>query len=315
MAEKKKVILITGACGFVGSNLYNRLSQDDNYVVMGCDNMAFGYIKNIGMDEIEDMKNLKASFLFDDFDKFPQNILDQTDILLHLGTSNIIYAMTEPVKVFEVNAYKTIKLFEKFKGKIIYTSTTSVYGQADIIPTSETAEPKLSNAYDQSKLIAEHFLRQRGNYTTLRLSNVYGPNQRPESAYCGVVGRLVAQALKGESLTVIGDGTQTRDYTFVDDVVNAVLLAIEQDAKNTEINIASGKEATILNLVDLISMEESIPKFGVNKGVVKRSIDKINRRCLLIEKAKYELGWSPKTSLTEGLRKTISWQLKEYHGK
>lgn len=287
-------IIITGACGFVGSNIVKRLVKE-KYQTNNVDNLSFGNLSNLQDIVIRNRD-------FNDLDDYE---LNQSDILIHCATSNIIYAMNKPIKTFQNNATNTIKLFQRFKGKIIYTSTASVYGQADVIPTIEDADIRTNNAYDQSKYIAELFLQQRGNYTTLRLSNVYGINQRADNPYCGVIGKLIDNVLHNQSVKINGDGNQTRDYTFVDDVVKAVMVAAKTNSLNTEINIASGQETSILQLINKIS---EIINYKVSiRHIEPRRIDGIERRCLSIKKAAQLLGWAPQTSLEEGIKKTIQW--------
>lgn len=291
--DKMPSILLTGACGFVGSNIYNRLVEE-GYSPVALDNLRFG-----------NSSNIQGSFILDGFENLSEEFINEFDILVHCATSNIIYAMDHPVETFQNNATNTIKLFKKFRGRIIYTSTASVYGQADVIPTPEDAEIKTNNSYDQSKYIAELFLQQRGNYTTLRLSNVYGFNQRPDNPFCGVIGKLVYGILNKEKIKVNGSGLQTRDYTLVDDVVDAIMIVINKEALNTEINIATGVETSIIQLCDSISC---ILKTEANiQKIESRKIDGIYRRCLDVQKASRLLGWKPKTSLEEGVKKTILW--------
>lgn len=282
-------ILITGAVGMIGANLCHRLNER-SYEFIACDNLSFGRIENT---------EGKYPIIKCDFKEIPQSTLDQFDILIHLATSNIIYAMTEPIETFKNNALETMKLFNRFKGKIIYTSTASVYGNADLFPTPEKAEIKLSNPYDTSKYIAEWYLRTRGNFTTLRLSNVYGRFQDQSSPYCGVLGKFIDKYLEGKPFTIYGDGTATRDYTYVEDVVNAIIDCIELESLNIEINIATGVETNVIDLTNMIDLK------SVFKMMPSRSIDAIQRRCLDISKAKQLLGWEPKTSLQEGIKQLI----------
>lgn len=286
-------IILTGASGFVGSNVAKKLLEY-GYTINCIDDLRFGNLNNA------------EGLLIDhtDFNNISEDELNKNDILIHCATSNIIYAMEHPIETFQNNATNTIKLFQKFKGKIIYTSTASVYGQADDIPTPEDAEIRLNNAYDQSKYIAELFLQQRGNYTTLRLSNVYGPHQRPDNPYCGVMGKIIDSAINKKPFHINGDGKQTRDYTYIDDVVQAIMLAIIKPAQNTEINIATSKETSILNL-----MQKSFPAgyiINITWGPV-RKIDGITRRALDISKAKKLLSWQPEVTVEEGIKKTILW--------
>lgn len=290
-------IILTGACGFVGSAVSQRLFES-GYELVNIDDLSFGNLKNLS-------GNNKLNYRFR-FEKLTEQDLQPFDILIHCATSNIIYAIDKPIETFQNNATNTIKLFQKFKGRIIYTSTASVYGQADVIPTPEDAEIRTNNAYDQSKYIAELFLQQRGNYTTLRLSNVYGPNQRADNPFCGVMGRFLDNILKNQTIKINGEGSQTRDYTFVDDVVDAIMLTLEKPALNTEINIATGKETSILNLIETMLEVITPPEFEIER-IPQRKIDGIMRRALNIEKAKLLLGWQPKTSLEEGIKKTVEW--------
>lgn len=299
MGFKKKgkpSLILSGALGFVGSNVASRLTSL-GYDSFNIDNLQFGS-ENNASGEWHKMG----------FECLTQEQLDEYDILIHLATSNIIYSQTEPIKTFKTNALDTINLFRKFKGKIIYTSTASIFGMAKVFPTPEDAEPDVSNAYDMSKLVGEIFLQQRGNYTTLRLSNVFGRNQRP-GTFCGVIGKLLDQALNDKPMEIIGDGSQTRDYTFVEDVVDAIELAVNKPALNTEINIATGIETSVKSLA--IAIASALDKTVSINSLPLRSIDSLTRRCLDIRKAKSLLNWEPKHTLKSGLQKTIEWMQGE----
>lgn len=292
-------LILTGALGFVASNVAARL-KERGYESYNIDDLSFGSEKNaVGEWHKEGFQNLT------------EEQLSEYDVLLHLATSNIIFAMSHPLETFKTNALDTMELFDKFKGKIIYTSTASIYGDATVIPTPEDASRNLTNAYDTSKYIAEMFLKQRGNYTTLRLSNVYGINQRASNPFCGVMGKLLQQAMNGAKMTIIGDGMQTRDFTYVEDVVDAIELAVNQEAKDTEINIATGIETRIKELPFLIGKAIEYNTIETTNDVPIRAIDSLTRRCLDISKAKRLLGWEPKHTLEQGLKKTVAWMKKE----
>jgi len=203
----KKSVLISGIAGFIASNVANKLVKL-GYAVFGYDNLKFGFKDNLDPE----VRWMQESFV-----ETSPSILNSFDVLLHMATSNIIFSIGNPIETFKVNALDSIGLIEGFKGQVVYTSTSSVYGNASIIPTVEDSGFYVSNAYDQSKLILERFLKLRGNYTTLRLSNVFGPNQRPENPYCGVVGKFIDAAFKGEPMQVYGDGRSTRDFCVTGD--------------------------------------------------------------------------------------------------
>lgn len=295
-----KRILVTGGCGFVGSNIAKRLISlgHDVFIV---DNLKFGNEKNLPEG--------CSGFYRQGFETLTKNFLSGFDTLIHCATSNIIYAMDNPIETFQNNATNTILLFSRFTGKIIYTSTASVYGQSDWLPTPEWAEIRISNAYDQSKYIAELFLIHRGNYTTLRLSNVYGDNQRADNPFCGVIGKLCYNIINDIPIQVNGDGFQTRDFTYIDDVVNAVVLSVDHDPLNMELNIASGRETSIYQLIECIS--HITDKKPVVNYVENRKIDGITRRKINVSLAEKKLGWKPCVFIKAGIGFTIDWIMNQ----
>lgn len=283
-------ILIIGGAGFVGSNIAIRLHSQGHRVLV-VDDLSFGYADNLPSD---------LHFVKMDQKDIPQPILDEHEVMINMACSNIIYAMEHQNETYQNNIGSFLDCAQRFKGKIIYASTASVYGDAHVIPTPEDGAIILSNAYSSSKRYAERWLALRGNYTTLRLSNVYGPKQRPENPYCGVMGRFMNNFLNNEPIQIYGDGKATRDYTYVDDVFGAVEMAMEKPALNTEINIASGTETSVLHLVETIIGKSNHPYYFGRP----RKIDTISRRCLDITKAKELLGWEPLVSLEEGMMLT-----------
>lgn len=289
MARK---ILILGSAGFLGSNIVKRL-YTLGHDICGVDNFWFGYKENIEFEY--PFLNSNVADITD---------LDKYDIIVSAYCSNIIYAMKDPIGTYENNIVSGMKCFSRFKGKIIYLSTSSVYGNADIYPTKESCPMSLKGAYAISKYIMEEYLKTRGGFTILRLSNVYGYNQRPENPYCGVINKFIYNKLKNKKSKVSGGLEASRDYTFVDDVVDAVVKAINIPALNTEINIGTSTETTIAELIKLIG--------GDYDMVEKREIDNISRRCLDIEKSKSYLGWEPKTLLKDGIKKTTQWIKTNY---
>jgi UDP-glucose 4-epimerase len=303
-------ILITGISGFIGSNVAIKLSQL-GHEIYGVDSLKFGYVENLNGIPVRWSKK--------SFTNIPQELLDSYDVLIHLATDNLIYAQTNVIDTFKTNSIDTIKLIDRFKGKIIYTSTCSIYGNASVYPTPENANDDINNAYDQSKLTVEKYLHVRGDYTTLRLSNVYGPNQRPDNPFCGVVARFIKNCIDMKPFDINGDGRSTRDFTYVDDVVESVVLACDQKAKNTEINIATGVETSTIKLAFFIqnimetefSMINHANSFSINY-IPNRSIDGISRRCLDNRRAKELFGWEPKVPLKEGIVKTIDWIKANY---
>lgn len=288
--------LISGVAGFVGSNIAAKLLELD-YEVYGCDDMSFG-----------DKRNIPDGLAWMDmgFENAGERYLSEYDVLIHAATKNIIWSQSHPVPTFISNGVDTIKFFQKFKGKIIYLSSASVYNNAKNFPTKEETETHVVNAYDASKLIVELFLQERGDQSTLRLSNVIGENQRPDNPYCGVVAKMIHSCLNGDPIIINGTGTHTRDYTYVGDVVNAVIKAVEFPPINTCVNISTEKETSVIALGEMIAKAIGVP-FDPRYAPA-RAIDTITRRVLGNHKAKRMLDWYPKTSLEEAIKKTIAWQ-------
>jgi nucleoside-diphosphate-sugar epimerase len=290
------MIYVTGSAGFIGSNVCNWLERDDSDYI-GIDDLSFGDIINV--------KN-KSRFFLTDFNNFEagERFGKDKDILIHCATSNIIYGIDHPVETFNNNGLKTIELFRRFNGRIIYMSTSSVYGNAEKIPTTEEGSIMVYNSYDTSKRIAELYLTLRGNYTTLRLSNVYG-NQLPSNPYCGVITKLLYCTFNEIPFKIYGNGESTRDYTYIGDVIEAIQKTVTRGSAFTEINIGTGDETSTLELIRLVS--KLTGRKVLTEQVKGRDIDCIDRRCLDVSKAKNLLDWQPSTHIGLGLVKTIEW--------
>lgn len=299
MAAYKSVLVIGGA-GFVMSNLAQRLNELDHSVTI-VDDFSFGFESNIPDD---------VTFIKSRYQSLDESFIKSFDVIVFGMCSNIIFAMEHPIETFINNSLDAMEFIDRCGDKkIIYSSTSSVYGGAFDYPTKEDEIQKCYNAYDSSKYILELYLKKRGNYTTLRLSNVYGERQRPENPYCGVMGKFLDCALNGESMEIYGDGKSTRDYTYVGDTVDAFVMAVEQDAKNTEINVGTGIETSVIDLAQMISGILNVPTSI--KYVNKRSIDRISRRQLDISRAEKLLGWKPMRGLVHGIKMTSIWMKQQ----
>jgi UDP-glucose 4-epimerase len=198
---------------------------------------------------------------------------------------------------------------------IVYSSSASVYGNARYLPVNEDDRITILNPYAASKLSAENycmaFYESYGiPVAVLRYSNVYGIKQSPNNPYCGVVSKFFDSVLNDHPIQIHGDGEQTRDYTYVDDVVEATMLAaLSPKVVGEVLNIGTGKETSVRELANLvleISGKNMKPIF-----IDRRDIDNIRRRVLNIEKVRKHLKWIPTTPLEEGLRKTYKWLLSK----
>lgn len=278
-------VLVTGSEGFVGKNLVERLLADGHEVVP--------------YDEKIDRPT--ESYWIEQ---------EPFDVCFHLACMNQMRATQFPQENLEVNAMDTRLMAEEARNqgaKFIYTSTASVYGNAKTIPTPVTEQLNPLTDYAVAKLAGEYFVKNSGaDWTILRLSNVYGPHQTLDNPYCGVIGRFIEASLAGKPMQIIGDGQQTRDFSFVGDVVeHLVQVGIHRREKGV-FNVSSGVETSIYDLATIISAQTDHPLYESDQnwvsGVPARPIDSIERRCLVPD-------LRCETDLDFGIEKTVDWFL------
>jgi UDP-glucose 4-epimerase len=195
---------------------------------------------------------------------------------------------------------------------VIYTSSTSVYGNPRYLPVNEDDHLSLLTPYAVSKLSGEHyctaFWESYGLPTTaVRYSNIFGPGQDPANPYCGVVAKFVEALFEGRPPVIHGDGNQTRDFTFIDDAVDATVLAATSERALGEVfNVGTGVETSVNQLCTTL-----IGLIGASITPAhsdRRDVDNIRRRVVNIEKTRRALRWVPEVTLEEGLRRTVEWQ-------
>jgi UDP-glucose 4-epimerase len=307
-AFKGKKILITGGGGFVGSNLVKALSAYDCSLTV-LDDFFTGDIENLRGIDCQVVTGSVAD------KELVYNQVEGKDIVFHLAARNIILSNKNPREDLEVNVVGSFNVFEaciKHKvSRVVYSSTSSIYGNPKILPINEDAETLFLSFYSASKYSAEVYARSFYEVYNLpisivRYSNVYGYNQSPKNPYCGVIGKFISAALQNKPITIHGDGEQTRDFTFIDDAVEATIqCAIVPKAIGNVYNVGTGVEVSVNHLAELIN-EVSGSKVPI-EYIDKRDIDNIRRRVVNIEKARHELQYSPLNTLKKGLEKTIEW--------
>lgn len=293
---KNKKILITGGCGFVAGRIAEVLGVDNDVVVV--DNMRYW------VDDKVVPKNVLHQFI----DVSEVYVSSGWDYIIHGATVNIIHGMSDPKLCVDTNWNQTVQFFDSVPPNvpILYLSTSSIYGNGISIPTPETCRVAPSSVYAMTKLMAEMYLLQNHpNCVIARLSNVYGPRQRPDNPYSGVMVKLLQSNITSTPFTVYGDGSQTRDFTYVDDVVEACVALLEKGRKGEVYNIGSGVETSIAELMQHLHNDVDV---NVVEG---RPIDNITRRCLDIKKIKMDTGWEPKVNLRDGIAKTVIWLMGE----
>lgn len=301
-----KRILVTGGCGFIGSHLVDALVGAGQKVVI-IDNLSTGnkaFVNKKARLVVGDITNEVA---------LNQLIIKHGPfgIIFHLAAQKSVTASArDPHTDAKINIMGSLNLFEAARKhnikRIIFSSTGgALYGDGVTLPTKEDAKIEPLSPYGIAKYSIENYLRfyqQLGISTQiLRYSNVYGPRQDPHGE-AGVVAIFCQKVLKGEDLTIFGDGKQTRDFVYVGDVVAANLAAIKSKTSSTW-NIGTGKETSINQLTKgLVAIAQDIrPK--INYAPAR--LGELKRSCLDNSKAKKELKWQPQTTLADGLKLTL----------
>lgn len=309
MRFKNKKILVTGGAGFIGSNLVRSLSLEGPKLTV-LDDLFTGDLSLI--EGIPNISFIKGSIT--DYD-LVDDLVKDADIIFNLAARNIIVSTKRPRTDFNVNAGGMINILISAKKhgieRIVYTSSASVYGNSRYLPINEDDRLQILNPYAASKLAGESYcMAFFESYdipvTIVRYSNVYGINQSPSNPYCGVVSKFFTSVLNGESPQIHGDGEQTRDFTFVDDAVEATMLAaLSPKVIGEVLNVGTGKETSVKQIAKLIVELSEKDIQPVYKD--RRDIDNLRRRVLNIEKIRQSLRWIPLTPLEEGLSKTFQW--------
>ena len=301
--------LVTGGAGFIGSNIVEELVKRSEKVRV-LDNFSTGKRENIllFLDKIELIEGDIRSY------HIVREAVDGVDFVLHQAAlPSVPRSIKDPITTNEVNVGGTLNISNaaldaKVK-RVVYASSSSIYGNSEVLPKREDMTTNPLSPYAVSKLAGEKycqvFSQVYGLETVcLRYFNVFGPRQDPNSQYSAVIPKFITAMKKGAQPTIYGDGKQSRDFTFVANVVEANLLACQANCAGGEIfNIACGKRHSLLKLVGKLNeiFESDIePIFAEHrKGEVRHSMADI-------EKAKKMLGYNPSISFEEGLRKIVT---------
>lgn len=290
-------VIVTGGAGFIGSHLVDQLIKD-GYEVTVIDNLSTGRIENLS-HVIDKIKFIEA-----DISKkgFWQKSFEGGDWVFHLAAlADIVPSIEAPDEYFSSNVLGTFNVLEsanKFRiKKFIYSASSSCYGSPEIFPTPENSKIDPQYPYALTKRLGEelvmHWAKVYGvSAISLRFFNVYGPKSRTSGTYGAVFGVFLAQKLAKVPYTVVGDGEQTRDFTYVSDVVSAVLAAARSPVNNQIYNVGSGKTVSINRLVDLLG--------GISTHIPKRPGEPSSTHAD-ISKIKAELNWTPTIPIEKGV--------------
>ena len=281
----------------MGSNLAHFLAGDGHEIHV-VDDLSEGNIQNI--EDLIEAGNCK----FHRENAFHTNV--KADIIYHLACQKMIYSIRKPKEDLYANTATTVNILELARKQdipVVFTSTGSVYGNPTVFPTPEDQPPNPESPYGVSKWAAEEYCKLYHkmfglNVVIARLFSVYGPRQR----FIGVIPKFIKQTLAGKPMTVEGDGTQSRAFTYVDDCTEALLLLSEMGVPGEIYNVASDEPYTISLLQMMIADlhgDHGVKYIPRKKGDLEKiypSTEKIRA-----------LGWSPTTTLEQGIKKTSEW--------
>ncbi|SFE08345.1 UDP-glucuronate decarboxylase [Bacillus sp. OV194] len=309
-----KKIIITGVAGFLGYQLAETLLSE-GCCIIGIDNLSTGRVQNIvKLNANPNFTFIKLDVCSDNL--FPLKEITDIDQIYHLASpASPKYYQQYPFETIEINTIGTKNMLELTKthnAKMVYLSTSEVYGDPEIHPQTEDYRGNVNTwgpraCYDEGKRLGEVFCYLYHSLfgvkiKVARIFNTYSAGLRNDDGR--VISNFVNQAIKGEEITVYGDGSQSRSFCYVDDTIRAIMLMMKKDAANGEIiNIGNPNEITVLNLAKLIKELTNSSSDIVFLPLPK---DDPKQRRPNIDKAKKILDWEPKVSLEEGLGRTIN---------
>lgn len=295
--------VVTGGAGFVGSHLVKLLLKNDHDVIV-IDNLHTGKRENLGsvIDKIEfqelDIRNHESM----------KNILKNIDGVFHQAALTVVQdSFSNPKEYHDVNVQGTENIFKlsiKNKFKVVYASSSSVYGHKQKMPIEENVERKPINPYGQTKLECEHLVEKYsklgGSIIGLRYFNIFGKGQTIE--YAGVITKFIERLKKGNAPIIFGRGSQIRDFIYVNDVVKANLMAMNCNKSNLLVNVGSGKAISVLELANIMIKIFGLGLSPIFTEPVQGDIEKSHAN---IELAKKTFDWKPEIRVQEWLEEII----------
>lgn len=290
--------LVTGGAGFIGSHMVDRLVAD-GHDVLAIDNFACGRPENLAQHQGNPRVRLIRGDIAE-VDLLP--LFEGIDWVFHLAAlADIVPSIENAVPYHRTNVDGTVTVLQAARHagvkRFLYAASSSCYGIPDVYPTPEDTPPKPMYPYALTKWVGEQYVLHWGQtydlpVVSLRLFNVFGPRHRTAGTYGAMFGVFLAQKLAGKPYTIVGDGSQTRDFTFVTDVVDAFVTAAASDLKGEVMNVGSDGTYSVNRIVELLGGDKvHIPKRPGEPDCTWADIGRIKSR----------LGWKPKVSLEEGV--------------
>ena len=306
-----KKIVVTGGAGFIGSNIVYNIYQNNEVTVI--DDLSTGNLENIvDLIENESIRLIKGSVT--DLKLLHDSFSDVDYVLHQAAIPSVPRSIKNPITTNKANIDGTLNVLVAARDcsveKVIFASSSSVYGDTPTLPKVETMCPSPLSPYAITKLCGEQYCKIFHEVyglrtTSLRYFNVYGPRQNPMSEYAAVIPKFIFSTTKGRPIEIYGDGEQTRDFTFIEDVINANLLScISKKSDGKALNIAGGKRISINDLANkimkMVGREVQVVYKERREGDVKDSLADISL-------ARDFIDYTPKYSLDEGLKETIHY--------
>ena len=304
--------LITGIGGFIGSSIARALLSRGEQV-RGVDNFSTGKRENI--EEILDRIDFREADILD-LDAMHDACAGVDYVFHEAAIPSVPKSVLDPLGSNRANVDGTVNVLVAARDakvkRVVYAASSSAYGDTPTLPKHEAMRPDPISPYAVAKLASEHYMisfyRCYGLETVcLRYFNIFGPRQDPSSPYSGVLAKFITQMLRGEQPTIFGDGEQSRDFTYIDNAVEANLLACKAPAEKAAgqvLNTATGRRVTLnetFKLLQGLTSYKGQPKYGPERGGdIKHSLADISQ-------VTAALGYKPKVDFEEGLRRTVEW--------
>jgi UDP-glucose 4-epimerase len=308
MTKERNRYLVTGGAGFIGSHIVRRLVGEEE-IVRVVDNLSTGRLTRLA--DVRDSIEFVEGDLSDE--RVSDEVVNGIDYVLHqAAVPSVQRSVRDPIATNRSNVTATLNLLESCRKvgvrRLIYAASSSAYGDTDILPKTEEMAPNPLSPYALQKLVGERYCKLYYDLygletVSLRYFNVFGADQDPHSEYSAVIPKFITKLLARESLTIYGDGEQSRDFTYVDNVVEANLLALRAiDALGHVCNIGCGERITLNKLIrlleEILGTEANVNYTDPKAGDVRHSLADITWAHRL-------LGYEPKVMLKEGLRRTV----------